>query len=82
MKYSSGGNLVWASFGPRRTKAKLQTDYDENWAGIVEGEDLKTSILTNQVIDMRQGWTAVGYEEETGRVALGSLDGCINFIHL
>ncbi|KAF9777868.1 hypothetical protein BJ322DRAFT_1114640 [Thelephora terrestris] len=75
-----GDDLVWASFDPRQMKAKTQTDYDGNWT---EEGDSKGFILTNRILNSHgDGWIAIAYDEETGRVALGRRDGFVTFLRL
>jgi len=77
-----GDDLVWGSFGPRRTQAETRDDDDENWASTAD-EDPKTHVFTRRVFNAHGDvWTAVGYDEETGRVALGRRDGYITFLRL
>jgi hypothetical protein len=46
-------------------------------------EELKIDVLTRRIFNSRdEVWTAIGYDEETGRVALGRRDGYITFLHL
>lgn len=78
-----GDDLVWASFGPGRTEAKAQTGGDGNWTGVVVQKDPETSILMNRILNSHgEDWTAIGYDEEAGRVALGRRDGYITFLRL
>ena len=77
-----GDDLVWGSFGPRRTQAETRDDGDENRASTAD-EDSKTDVFTRRVFNARGDvWTAIGYDEETGRVALGRRDGYITFLCL
>lgn len=78
-----GDDLVWASFGPRRTKAKPQAGDDGNRESAIEEDNLNTSILMNRILNSDgKDWTAIGYDEETGRVALGRRDGYITLLSL
>jgi hypothetical protein len=78
-----GDDLVWASFDPRRTKVKPQADDDENLTSMTEGEGSDTPVLMNRILNSHgEDWTAIGYDEETGRVALGRRDGYITFLRL
>lgn len=79
-----GDDLIWASFGPRQTITKPQTEDDENCTSTVEGEDSKTPVLTKRILnsDIDEDWAAIGYDEETGRVVLGRRNGCITFLRL
>ena len=78
-----GDDLVWASFGPRRTKATPQTDDVKSWTDVAGGGGSETSISMNRILNSHgEDWTAVGYDEETGRVALGRRDGYITFLLL
>ena len=77
-RYYLGDDLVWGSFGPRpRTR-----DGEENPPSTAD-EDSKLNVLTRRVFNARGDvWTSVGYDEETGRVALGRRDGYITFLRL
>lgn len=78
-----GDDLVWASFGPGRTEAKPQISEGGDRTSTPEGNDPKTSVSTNRILNSHgEDWTAIGYDEETGRVALGRRDGCITFLRL
>lgn len=73
-----GDDLVWASLDPGR----IQDDDDENWTSAAE-EESDMRVFTRPVFNSRdEAWTAIGYDEETGRVALGRRDGCITFLRL
>jgi hypothetical protein len=76
-----GDDLVWASFGPRRTKAETQTDGDGT--SLAEEDDSKPCIFTNRILNSRgEDLTAIRYDEETGRVVLGRRDGHLTFLRL
>ena len=76
----SADDLVWASIAQRESKTEISTEGDGNQ--ILE-EDSKTPIFTKRIINSRgEDWTAIGYDEETGRVALGRRDGFITFLRL
>lgn len=78
-----GEDLVWTSFCPGRTKAETRAEGDESWADVMEEEDLKPRVFMRRVLNSRdEDWTAIGYDEETGRVALGGRDGGITFLRL
>ena len=78
-----GGDLVWASFRLTRSKAKPETDDDENWTSAMEGEGSKAPVIMNRILSScGEDWTTIGYDEETGRVALGRRDGYITFLCL
>ena len=78
-----GDDLVWASFGPKQTKPKTQEARpDEDRVDITE-EDSITPIFTNRILNSHgEDWTSIGYDEETGRVALGRRDGYVTFLRL
>ena len=81
-RYYVGDDLVWGSFGPRETQAESHDDGAENRTGMTD-EGSKTHVFTRRVFNARGDvWTAIGYDEETGRVALGKRDGCIDFLRL
>lgn len=78
-----GDDLIWASFGPRQTRAETRDGGDENRTNMMGEEELKIDVLTRRIFNSRdEVWTAIGYDEETGRVALGRRDGYITFLHL
>lgn len=80
-RYYLGDDLVWGSFGPGRTQAEKHDD-GENQTSTTE-EDLKMHVFTRRVFNAHGDvWTAIGYDEETGRVALGRRDGYITFLRL
>ena len=77
-----GDDLVWASLGPGKIQAETQDDGDENRTSVA-GEDSTMRFFTKRVFNSRdEAWTAIGYDEETGRVALGRRDGYITFLRL
>jgi len=78
-----GDDLIWASFGPRETQTKIQDSGDENWTSRTDEEEPKIYAFTRRICNSRgEVWTAIGYDEETGRVALGKGDGSIVFLRL
>ncbi|KAF9643608.1 hypothetical protein BDM02DRAFT_1407797 [Thelephora ganbajun] len=80
-EYSTGDDLVWASFGPRRIQAETQGGDEENRTSTAEEEDSKADAFTRRIFNScGEFWTAIGYDEETGRVALGRRDGYITFL--
>ena len=81
-RYYLGDDLVWGSFGPRRTQAETRDDGNENRTSTA-GEGSETQVFTRRVFNAHGDvWTAIGYDEETGRVALGRRDGYITFLRL
>jgi hypothetical protein len=81
-RYYLGDDLVWGSFGPRRTPTETQDDDDEGRTSATD-EESKTHVITRRVFNAHGDvCTAVGYDEETGRVALGRNDGYIIFLRL
>ena len=81
---SLGDDLVWASFGPKQTKPETEKDHsDEGRVNTTEEEDSMAPIFTNRILNSHgEDWTAIGYDEETGRVALGRRDGYVTFLRL
>jgi len=78
-----GDDLVWASFGAGRTQTETQDDGEENPTRMGDEEDPKIRVLMRRIFNSHaEGWTAIGYDEETGRVALGRRDGYITFLRL
>lgn len=78
-----GDDLVWASFGPRQTQTETQDDGNESPTRTEDEEDQKIRVFMRPISNSRtEGWTAIGYDEETGRVALGRRDGYIDFFRL
>lgn len=78
-----GDDLVWTFFGQWRVGAGPQPGGDEIWKVRMEGEDLETFVFTNHILNSDgENWTAIGYDEETGRVALGRRNGYITFLRL
>jgi hypothetical protein len=78
-----GDDLVWASFGPRQTQAEEQDSDDESWTSVADEGKPKTQVFTRRIFNSRdEAWTAIGYDEETGRVALGKRDGYITLLRL
>jgi len=78
-----GDDLVWAAFDPRQTRSETQDGGDENLTRMRDEEDPKIRAFTRRIFNSRgEVWTAIGYDEETGRVALGRRDGCITFLRL
>jgi hypothetical protein len=76
-----GDDLVWASVAQRESEAETTTDGDGNC--ILEEEDSKTYIFRKRILNSQgEDWTAIAYDEETGRVALGRRDGYITFLRL
>ena len=81
--YFLGDNLVWASFSPSQAQAEVQDGGDENWSHVADEEDSKICVVTRCILSSgAEVWTAIGYDEETGRVALGTRDGKIHFLRL
>ena len=81
-RYHLGDDLVWASFSPRRTRAETQGGDNGNCTGTAD-DDPKMHVFTRRVCNSHgEVLTAIGYDEETGRVALGRRDGCITFLRL
>ena len=81
-RYFLGDDLVWASFGPEQTQPETKDGDDENCTRVVD-EDSKICVFTRCIFNSRaEVWTAIGYDEETGRVALGRRDGYITFLRL
>lgn len=82
-RHSIGDDLVWASFGPRQTQADTQDNGDESLTRMGDEEDPRIRVLTRRIFNSSaEGWTAIGYDEETGRAALGRRDGYITFLRL
>ena len=82
-RYFLGDDLVWASFGPGQTQTETRDGGDENRTRMAGEEDSKIRVLTRCIFNSRaEVWTAIGYDEETGRVALGRRDGYITFLRL
>jgi hypothetical protein len=82
-RHFSGDDLVWGSLGPRQTQAEIQDGGDENGTRVGDDEDSKIHMLTRRIFNSRaEVWTAIGYDEETGRVALGRGDGYVTFLRL
>ena len=78
-----GDDLVWASFGPGQTQVGTRGDGDENRTRMAYEEDSKTFAFTRCVSSScADVWTTIGYDEETGRVALGEWDGYITLLRL
>lgn len=78
-RYSLGDDVVWAYFGPGRTQGGV----DENQIHTGGEEDSRIDVHTVPIFNSRaEVWTAIGYDEETGRVALGRRDGYITFLRL
>ena len=78
-----GDDLVWASFDQGRTQAETQDDDDENLTRVGDEEYPKIRVFMRRIFNSHaEGWTAIGYDEETGRVALGRRDGYITFLRL
>lgn len=78
-----GDDLVWASFGPRETRTETQGGGDEARTQVGVEEDSRIHVLTTHVFNSNaEVWTAIGYDEETGRIALGRRDGSITFLCL
>ena len=77
-----GDDLVWATFDLKQTQSEIQDD-DENLTRVGNEEDSKLRVHTRRIYNSRaEVWTAIGYDEETGRVALGRRDGHITFLRL
>jgi len=77
-----GDDLVWASFSTMQTQSETRDD-DDNRTEAADEEDSKMRAFTRRISSSCGGvWTAIGYDEETGRVALGSRDGKIAFLRL
>ena len=79
----TGDDLVWGSFDLRQTRTEAQDDSDENLTRMGDEEDPTIRVLTRRIFNFStEGWAAIGYDEETGRVALGRRDGYITFLRL
>ena len=77
-----GDDLVWATFDPKQTQSEIRDD-DENLTRVGDEEGSKLRVHTRRIYNSRaEVWTAIGYDEETGRVALGRRDGHITFLRL
>ena len=78
----SGNDLVWGSLDLRGGPAGARSGDDEPWANTT-AEDTDTHFFTRRVFSASDDfWTAIGYDEETGRVAIGKRDGYITFLRL
>ena len=74
-----GNDLVWGSLDLWGGKAEAQNGDGEPWVA----EDPDTHVFTRRVFSASDDvWTAIGYDEETGRVAIGRRDGYITFLSL
>ena len=73
-----GDDLVWGSLDLREGQAGTRNDDDGPWA-----EDPVPHVFARRVFNACDAvWTAIGYDEESGRVAIGRRDGCITFLRL
>ena len=78
-----GDDLVWASFSTKQSHGETRDDADDNWTDAGDEEDAKMRAFTRRIFNSRgEVLTAIGYDEETGRVALGRRDGYIAFLRL